>query len=122
LLRQARLDLFDLDIDIRKLADPHENAARDFMMAATNEPARRFRQEKHARAEYQRRNNGQTEHPAPTFNTRERVIGQIRNDDADSDSELKERDDPAPRAAISLSGIAVDVTQSYDREKLTTDP
>ena len=51
LLRQARLDLFDLDVDIGKVSDTHENMVRDFMLTATNEPPRSFRQKKHAGAE-----------------------------------------------------------------------
>ena len=51
LLRQARLDLVDFEVDIGKLSDAHEDAVRDFMMTATNEPARSFRQKKHAGAE-----------------------------------------------------------------------
>src|SRR5437867_11814139 len=97
LLREARLDLFHLDIDIGKLANAHEHAVRDFMLTASNKPARRFRQEKHTGAEDQRRNDGQTEHPSPAFNTGESVIGHIRDDDADCNGELKERYDPAAR-------------------------
>jgi hypothetical protein len=51
LLRQACLDFFDLDVGVGKHSDAQENPMRDFMMTATNEPARRFRQKKHARAE-----------------------------------------------------------------------
>jgi len=51
LLRQARLDLFDLDVDVGKLTDADENALRNFVMTATNEPARSFWQKKHSRAE-----------------------------------------------------------------------
>src|SRR5258708_5890018 len=97
LLRQARVDLFDLDVGVGKPSDAHENAARDFMMTSTNEPARSFRQKKHARAEDQRRCDGQAEHPSPALDAGKRVIGEIRNDDADGDSELKKRYNPATR-------------------------
>ena len=97
LLRQARLDLFDLGVDIAKLTDANENAVRDVMMPATNEPTRSFRQKKHAGSEDERRSDGETEHPSPTFDARKSVIGQICNDDANGNSELKKRYDPAPR-------------------------
>ena len=97
LLRQARLDLFDFEVDVGNASNAHENAVRDFMMTATNEPARSFRQKKHPDAEDQRWSNGQTKHPSPAFNTGKSVISQIRNDDADGDGELKERYNPAPR-------------------------
>src|SRR5439155_2778738 len=97
LLREARLDLFDLDVDIGKLANAYKHAVRDFMLTASNKPARSFRQEKHAGAEDQRRSDGQAEHPSPAFNSGKSVIGQIRDDDADRDGELKERYDPAAR-------------------------
>jgi hypothetical protein len=77
LLRQACLDFFDLDVGVGKLSDAQENPMRDFMMTSTNEPARSFRQKKHARAEDQRRCDGQAEHPSPALNTGKRVIGQI---------------------------------------------
>jgi hypothetical protein len=51
LLHQARLDLFDLDVDIDKRSDAHENTVGGFMLTATNEPPRSFRQKKHAGAE-----------------------------------------------------------------------
>src|SRR5206468_7118384 len=97
LLRQARLDLFDFEVDVGKPSNPHESTVRDFMMTATNEPARSFRQKKHTDAEDQRWSDGQTKHPSPAFNAGKSVIGQIRNDDADGDGELKERYNPAPR-------------------------
>jgi hypothetical protein len=99
LLCQARLDFFDLGGDIGKLAvaDAHENSMRDLMVTATNKPARSFRQKKHAGPEDQCRSDGQAEHPSPAFNSSKSVIGQIRNDDAEGDGELKERYHPAPR-------------------------
>src|SRR5437773_7488416 len=97
LLRQARLDLFDLDVDIRQLSDAHENATCDLMMTATDEPARSFRQKNHADSEDQRRCDGQAEHPSPALDAGKRVIGQICNDDTYGDSKLKKRYNPATR-------------------------
>jgi hypothetical protein len=95
LLCQARLDLFDLDADIGKLADAHENAMRDLMMTATNEPARSLRQKKHSRAEDERRCDRQAEHPSPALNAGKSVICQIRKDDADGDRRVERAIQPS---------------------------
>src|SRR5262249_37915654 len=97
LLLQAQLDLFDFDVYVRQLADPHQNAVRNFMVTTADEPAWSFRQKKHADPENERRNHSQTEHPSPALNTGKSVIGQIRNHDADGDWELKKRYNPAAR-------------------------
>src|SRR5205823_8473861 len=97
LLRQACLDLFDLDVDVGVPSDPQENPMRNLMMTATNKPPWSFRQKKHPGAEDQRRSNGQAKHPSPTLHACKSVVGQIGNDDADGDGELKKRYNPATR-------------------------
>src|SRR5256885_647873 len=48
LLRQARLNLGDLKIDIGALANPHQHATRDLVLTTANEPARSFGKKKHS--------------------------------------------------------------------------
>jgi hypothetical protein len=97
LLPQARLDLFDFDVDIGQLSDAHENPLRDLVMTTTNEPARSFRQKRHADTEDQRWSDSQTKHPSPAPNAGKSVIGQIRDHDANGDGKLKKRYHPATR-------------------------
>src|SRR6516225_11981819 len=95
LLGQTCLDLDDLKIDIRTVADSEQHASRDFVAAATDQPARSFGEEDHSSAEDESRCNRETEHPAPTTDSCEREIDQVSANDSGRDRELKKRDNPA---------------------------